>query len=326
MRPGTLRERHPDYVEEERWRHCGDNRWRTSSVIDLRRPDRFGAAILVPEGARRKHLLVAAKAKAVDAPLGPFRLNVLLCRGALVMTVSLEAMLRRVLRIVGGMFAKSGSIDMTWLVQNADGAQQMLVTPVPPPEHISAFLEELREVFRRDGVTRYARAMECWAVEKNDDEYSDRWLATHGSLATYPKRREIVLLDADDGVAEYLLASSEILRPEGGGKPYLGKLSEIGRLSKPPSGWFTWMLDVRPTTELADDEGNLFVTDVPGAPFQVFGRRGSTGELFVSPQGVVEFRKPIKDFVAETGFAPEIVTGPEAERLLAKVQRRIVKQ
>ena len=242
------------------------------------------------------------------------------------MTVPLEAMLRRVSRIVEGMFAKSGGIDMTWLVQNADGAQRMLVTPVPRPEHKSALLEELREMLRRDGVTRYARATECWTGQKDDREDSRRWLTAHGSLAAYPKRREMVLFDADDGVAEYLMASREILRPEGG-KPYLGKLSEIERLSKPPSGRFTWMLDVRPTTELADDEGHLFVTDVPGAPLQVFGRRGPTGELFVSPLGVVAgFREPIEDFVAETGFRPEIVTGPEAERLLAKVQRRIVKQ
>jgi hypothetical protein len=236
-------------------------------------------------------------------------------------------MLRRVSRIVEGMFAKSGGIAMTWLVENADGAQQMLVTPVPQAEHKSAFIEELREVFRRDGVTRYARAMECWTAQEDDDEDGRRWLAARGSPPPYSKRGEMVLFDADDGVAEYLVASREILRPERGGKPYLGKLSEIERLSKPVSGRSTWMLDVRPTTELADDEGHLFVTDVPGAPFQVFGRRGPTGELFVSPRGVVAgFSKPIEDFVAETGFAPEIVTGPEAERLLAKVQRRIVKQ
>ena len=75
----------------------------------------------------------------------------------------------------------------------------------------------------------------------------------------------------------------------------------------------------RPSSELPDDEGTVFITNVPEAPFQVLGRRG-TGELFVGrtfePNG--DFKKKMSE-AHEHGF--EVVTGPEAERLIRGVRR-----
>jgi hypothetical protein len=74
---------------------------------------------------------------------------------------------------------------------------------------------------------------------------------------------------------------------------------------------------------LADGEGTAFATNVPGSPIQVNGYRARGGNLFV--YGVAEIRPDAlndevidREFVAEHGI--EVVTGPEAEDLLRRVQ------
>jgi hypothetical protein len=78
---------------------------------------------------------------------------------------------------------------------------------------------------------------------------------------------------------------------------------------------------VRRSSDLPDDEGTVFVTNVAGAPIQVMGRRGNDGHLYVgskldaahSPRNWSEAMKSIPDAV-------EVITGAEAEELLADVQ------
>jgi hypothetical protein len=75
----------------------------------------------------------------------------------------------------------------------------------------------------------------------------------------------------------------------------------------------------RLSTELPDDVGTVFVTNVPGAPFQVMGRRDpSTGELcvrytMIKPPGMTE-----AEFL-RASQGSEIVTGEEAERLIHEI-------
>jgi hypothetical protein len=75
---------------------------------------------------------------------------------------------------------------------------------------------------------------------------------------------------------------------------------------------------IKSTKELPDDVGSVFVTRVPGAPFQALGRRAPDGELHVGsrlyPHRMAEF----DDIMAGLDDLPvEIITGREAERLLA---------
>jgi hypothetical protein len=77
-------------------------------------------------------------------------------------------------------------------------------------------------------------------------------------------------------------------------------------------------MTVRLISEMPDDEeGTWFMTDVPGAPLQVVGRRAPTGELFafigVKKRGACLLLG--LQLEAETG-AIEVVSGPEAERLI----------
>jgi hypothetical protein len=83
------------------------------------------------------------------------------------------------------------------------------------------------------------------------------------------------------------------------------------------------MTKFRNTSELPDDEGRVFVTHVPHAPFQVMGRRADSGELFVRGQFTKQ-EPPEETRKVLPGI--EIITGPEAEELIAAVRAGNVNQ
>jgi len=149
-----------------------------------------------------------------------------------------------------------------------------------------------------------------------------------------------VLFEAEDGT-EVLTAFRDIVRPAHG-KPYLGKLGAIERprglygrwlgllpskghaeaLRERPQHNSTLLPRIRNSNELPDDVGRVFVTAVPDAPIQLVGRRDpETGELCV----VGALGPPRKDIPAPSGddlpSYIEVVTGPEAERLILSVHR-----
>src|SRR5262249_43153055 len=149
----------------------------------------------------------------------------------------------------------------------------------------------------------------------------------------------IVHIEAADDT-ELKWAFRDIIRPARG-KPYLGKLSVIARptgatgrfLNLLPGKGYAEALRERPqqdptlprvrnSNELPGDVGRIFVTAVPDAPIQLFGRRDpQTGELCVSGA----LGPPRKDIPAPRGddlpSYIEVVTGPEAERLILSVHR-----
>ena len=82
---------------------------------------------------------------------------------------------------------------------------------------------------------------------------------------------------------------------------------------------------VRRTTELPDDVGDVFLTDVPNAPFLIHGRRDPTsGELFVHNRYEAKPDVSMADLVAEIkqqhDVEVEIVADEEAEQLIRRMQ------
>ena len=227
---------------------------------------------------------------------------------------SLEALLRRASRIAEGTFNKSGSLDMVWLIEAADKGQAMFITPIPGPEHgidpgayKRELLQCLRSFFKDNGATRYAFAAEGW-LKESDDEVTG----------------EAVVIRAEDD-REALTVRHKIIRPPQG-KPFLGKLSkfEIDRDMYPERRLCSLLRRrVRSTSELLDDVGTVFITNVPGAPFQVLGRRAPTGELFAGslfereawPNG----EEMIERARREAGFYAELLVGEEAEQLILAI-------
>jgi hypothetical protein len=79
----------------------------------------------------------------------------------------------------------------------------------------------------------------------------------------------------------------------------------------------TMTMRIKTTNELPDGEGILFLTYVPGAPFQVLGRRcETTGELYLWSIiiGTLDSLPKI-----QARFGCELLKGNEAEDFLAAV-------
>ena len=84
---------------------------------------------------------------------------------------------------------------------------------------------------------------------------------------------------------------------------------------------------VSSTSELPDDEGTVFVTNVAESPIQILGRRNRSGKLFVGSVVSGPPRDPItgeaetlERVVATAPMRIELLTGPEAEDLVSKIQ------
>jgi hypothetical protein len=136
--------------------------------------------------------------------------------------VSLDALARRVSRMAEDMFHKQGQVDAFWLIENADGKQALVATPVSVPPGVPAWQYKnamaawFKAFFAEYEVSRYARASEAWTLDSGEN--ADGW----DSLAEHPRRKEAIYIEAADG-REHLTAIREIHRPEGG-EPYLAKL------------------------------------------------------------------------------------------------------
>jgi hypothetical protein len=261
----------------------------------------------------------------------------------------LDALIRRVSRLAEKRFNEHGDIDPMWLTENARGEQQMIITPVIADSPLAAadvkdrIAAEMRKHFAENDVVRYAVAMEAWTLTDAErkqvpttEQAALEYAAMGYTLKNHPDRREIVCIEADDGT-EVLTAERDIIRPAHG-KPCLGKLGPIERYDQLTSRWTGLLpskgheqaLRERPapepsrrarfSRELPDDVGTVFVTAVPNAPFQLTGRRDPTnGELCLGA-----IARPPKDMPWPPADHPtwiEVVTGPEAERLILSVHR-----
>jgi hypothetical protein len=161
------------------------------------------------------------------------------------MTAStLEALLRRISRAAEQCFAKHGEIEPNpmWLLENADGKQWLLETPLVADTELEAFaLDEkltadLQRKFREWSVCRYASATESWKPPTMTDE---AYTAMGDTLKNAPTSTECIILQAGDD-RQALCAFREIYRPPGG-KAHLGRLemasdaviSPLGALLQP---------------------------------------------------------------------------------------------
>jgi hypothetical protein len=230
--------------------------------------------------------------------------------------LTLEQMMRHASQMAEEMFDEHGEVPMFWLAEPADGERMTIITPVEGPPGVAVevkneIVAKVRGLFRKHDVRRYAQVCEGWQSSKDNCRPSED-----------PDRREVVVVVAADE-HEYLEALRDIVRPPNG-KPYLAKLSDIERPKEIKSGRFSDVLwrpgRLRRSNELDDDEGRVFVTDVPGASIIVMGRRDpATGDLCVS--GTCPVNEETKKGFANLPSGVEIVSGPEAKQLVAAVSK-----
>ena len=81
---------------------------------------------------------------------------------------------------------------------------------------------------------------------------------------------------------------------------------------------------IRHSDELPDGVGTLFVTNVPGSPIQAIGRRSPGGELCFTAY----FTPRIEMWPGNAGalIDAEVVTGPEAARLIISVRAMVTER
>jgi hypothetical protein len=268
--------------------------------------------------------------------------------------IPLDALIRRVSRMAEQMFDRQGDVDPIWLVETASGEQHTIVTPIIAPSPLAAVTEKdrtaakMREYFAEHDIVRYAFAMEAWILAGPErkqvptEEQAALEYAAMGSLAHHPDRREAVIIEAEDGT-EGLTALRNIVRPAHG-KAYLDKLGPIERFDGIAMGRWAGLLPskeheqalrerppaeeprrVRSSRELADDVGTVFMTAVPNAPLQLAGRRDpANGELCVGSLMGAPKNAPWPP--PDTPDWIEVVTGPEAERLILSMHRWLTEQ
>ena len=85
-------------------------------------------------------------------------------------------------------------------------------------------------------------------------------------------------------------------------------------------------MTIRKSDELPDDVGTVFVTDVPGAAFQLLGRRGPTGELFVGSVIIppdAEDHSAMSENIRQASPSLEIVSGAEAATLIEEYAKHL---
>ena len=229
---------------------------------------------------------------------------------------SLEALCCRLSKEAESMFDRDGELlGILFLVEAPGRGQRRICAPVFSDEHKKEVFKALRRDFARWGVTRYAFAAESWRSE-NGDKKGLR-------PSEDPERREIVCVGATDGRSG-IAGMRDIHRPQYG-KPSLGKL-ELGPETQglETQGRLFALLHPRPSSELPDDEGTVFVTNVPGSSIQALGRRDpTTGELcvYATIRAQRDDAPPFDEACREPARrGVEIVTGPEAEDLIRRIQ------
>lgn len=263
--------------------------------------------------------------------------------------VPMAAFMRKLSRQAEKTFARYGGIDMSWVAITADGREALVGTPVTKDAK-DDLAERMRTFFKEHGVVRFGCVYEAWGAPGVDPQRPSE----------HPDRMEIIGIQIEDISGEMMMGMRRIMRPAGG-KPYLAAL-ELDEQGAPPVGRFSGLLlpdyatmpadglidamrankalnprarqalyaeisrrmgvgepRVRGSFELPADEGTVFVARDPAAPIEVMGRRAQSGELCI---GAIMVPRPHLDLDAAP-IPVELVTGPEAERLISLVLAKL---
>lgn len=126
-------------------------------------------------------------------------------------------------------FIVNGYVEPIWIAEKADG--ERFVIKFPDGSDKDAMARSLRFILQNEGATRYCSVMESWAVFANAtttsaelDDITDKKV----SLATHPKRIELLYFSAEDKAEGMLEGHRPIIRTVVSKAPALGPL-EVSR-------------------------------------------------------------------------------------------------
>jgi hypothetical protein len=129
-------------------------------------------------------------------------------------SIALDDLFEQAVDMAVHTFEEFGSVPLMWLCEGQGPENQGL--PQDKAERQAA----IRSAFRQMRVVRYALMAEAWWLDAVDGEFPES-IKCGASLASHPRRREVVAISAEDKQQRQRAGFFEILRPEHG-KPALG--------------------------------------------------------------------------------------------------------
>jgi len=108
-------------------------------------------------------------------------------------------------------FKERGELVPMWHAMDAKDEHLVIVTPWRDQDEKYAIVERLRQLFRAQGVKRYAFMCEAWSIFTQDMKEYQRYA---GRLGEHPDRREILTIQAEDKHGNQVAGWYYILRPE----------------------------------------------------------------------------------------------------------------
>ena len=112
-------------------------------------------------------------------------------------------------------FMDTGQIIPMWLLQDADGKIQPVLTPFHEGEPKETYAKAVKSALKEHKAVRYGFMSEAWAVSIKKD-HPDFNRADKVKPSTHPDRREVIKLVVEDDQGSFLIGQYFILRPENG--------------------------------------------------------------------------------------------------------------
>jgi hypothetical protein len=248
----------------------------------------------------------------VCGPIPPDRHG--LATGAGASTIALREFGKKICEVAHQSLANSKSVlPMLFCLLDGSGKLfEIVAFPDSAKEDKDVVAAFIRREIQRRRIVRYAIAFEGWRSPDGHWPPSEDF-----------DREEVVGVLVEDRAGENLVTFAKVAGSDE--KRHLGEFGEWR--TAPGFGRFVRMFEVmparvRPSSELPDDVGTVFVAMSTAYSVVVLGRRGPTGELFVGrvsrPEDDLTLMQ-LADRVRRELPWVELVTGPEADQLLARV-------
>jgi hypothetical protein len=113
-------------------------------------------------------------------------------------------------------FLEHGRFGALWHMITADG-ESLFVGPISPDKNTQIAMVKALMVIRR--VVRYVFVDEAWILECDQSELDQTY---RDGIRNHPRRKEVLLISAEDQSLGMVMAHREIIREKG--RPKLGPL------------------------------------------------------------------------------------------------------
>lgn len=96
-------------------------------------------------------------------------------------------------------YEKVGAVTPMWVGEDADGEHIPVQAPVMSAAVAHAVADNIKEVFRLNGVVQFVSMLEGWLVTDEDGEIEEEYQSGDRPGREHPRRREVILISASNG-------------------------------------------------------------------------------------------------------------------------------